>query len=112
MKIEKYKTTSVRESFKWRDRKGSFYLVSDMGTGHLFFTLRMIWNHSMHCSVTDSVYNKYNFSSFYTLEYMLQAIRAIFPELVKREDLTNSQKDWISQKTLHVISVPKRLQHA
>ena len=74
--------------FKWRDRKGNFHAPRDMETHHLFFTLRMIWNHSAPEELKILPYKKYAFSSFYTPQYVREAVRYLCRELSLRTDLT------------------------
>ena len=94
--------------FQWKDREDNFHLIDEMATRHLFFTLRMIWNHSMPEDARSVGYHKYRFGSFYTDEYMKDAIKAICRELGQRTDM---QATWqfeldrfvnylISKKTL------------
>lgn len=78
--------------FAWRDRFGNFTKPKNMQTRHLFYTLRMIWNHSM--VLKFEPYNKYDFSPFYTNEYMATAIKHIVAELKTRPDI---QPDWQHQ---------------
>lgn len=75
------------ESFKWKDKKGNFHSPKDMSTQHLFFTFRMIWNHTAPEDMRIEPYQRYSFDDFYTAEYIADAIRAISSELSKREDL-------------------------
>ena len=71
--------------FKWRDRKGNMLSVLEMKTSHLFYTLRMIWNHTMPQDAIIPSCNMYRFPEFYTECYMKQAIRNIMPVLFSRE---------------------------
>lgn len=79
-------------TFEWRDREGNFHKPENMETRHLFYTLRMIWNHSMPEEFRLTPYNSYRFGDFYTDEYMKRAIRNIAAELTKRKDMTASFK--------------------
>lgn len=73
--------------FEWKDRDNNFYYVENMTTSHLFFTLRMIWNHTMPEEAKLRPYIKYRFGSYYKEKYMLDAVINIFHELEKRHDL-------------------------
>lgn len=89
-----FNTSHITPAFKWRDRTGNFHKVSEMETRHLYYTLRMIWNHTMPEEVKLKPYNAYDFSPFYTAEYMTEAIHHIGTELFKRTDiLPGWQKD-------------------
>ena len=80
-------------AFQWRDRTGQPHLVKRMETRHLFYTLRMIWNHTMPVSARLPG-NLHSFGPIYTRDYMINAIEAIVPELATRNDMT---KDWMQQ---------------
>ena len=86
------------ETFRWRDRAGNLQAPSTMATRHLFFTLRMIWNHTMPASARLPG-NLYTFSSYYKPAYMKDAIRALTTELATREDM---QPDWKDQLTFMI----------
>lgn len=90
------KAVVIRElavnQFRWRDREGRFHRVEEMETRHLFYVLRMIWNH---CAPSDGKllpYKKYLFTPFYTAVYMRQAVIEIYRELSGRTNLTASWK--------------------
>ena len=72
--------------FQWRDRTGVFHNPKDMETRHLFFTIRMIWNHSAPEYMRIKPYNKYSFGDFYTREYMRDAVKFLAKELGTRKD--------------------------
>jgi hypothetical protein len=75
------------EGFMWRDRQGTFHKPENMTTQHVFFTLRMIWNHSAPLGMRIKPYKQYNFGSFYTKDYMITAVYALAEELSTRTDL-------------------------
>ena len=79
-----------KRPFAWRDRRGVFYLPSEMVTRHLFLTLRMIWNHVMPDSARFHPYACYKFTPFYTEQYFKRAIVALANELSTRTDLAPS----------------------
>lgn len=92
--------------FKWKTQKGEFVSIVDMETSHLFYTLRMIWNHSMpkEAQVGDNI-RKYQFSSYYTSKYTMQACYYILLELDSRTDLPvnltfqfNQMKNWFKNR--------------
>ena len=96
----------VTPPFCWRDRNGEHHLPTKMPTRHLFYTLRMIWNNRMPASARLPG-NWYSFGPTYTSEYMLDAIRAIVPELVTRQDMEpvwwqqlQHMIDWLSTHQL------------
>ena len=79
---------AVVSTFRWRDRHGNFRHPADMETHHLFFTIRMIWNHNMPTKLEP--YIKYYFNGFYTDAYMKKALRVMLPELFGRDDIDDS----------------------
>jgi len=81
-------------AFKWRTKGGEQNLApSEMETHHLFYTLRMIWNHTVPVEHRFSHYNHYRLGPTYTPEYLLTAIHALLAELSLRRDITPS---WMS----------------
>lgn len=74
--------------FRWREHGGTFRDPRDMATRHLFFVIRMIWNHSVPESLQLQPFKRYDFDEFYTPEYMRKAVLAIGRELATRKDLT------------------------
>ena len=77
----------IRTQFLWKDSKDRFHDPKKMRTGHLFFTLRMIWNHSMPEQMKLRPYIEHTFSEYYTAEYTITAINVIGRELLTRQDL-------------------------
>ena len=73
--------------FMWRSHDDTRRYVDEMETRHLFYTLRMVWNHSMPEEARSASYKRYSFSPFYTAEYMQDAIRYICRELSTRKNL-------------------------
>lgn len=78
---------SVARKFAWRDRKGVMHDPAKMQTSHLFYTLRMIWNHSMPEEAAIHPYRAYSFGRQYTQDYMKNAIVALGRELGTRSDI-------------------------
>lgn len=74
-------------AFRWRDRDSKLHRVSEMRTAHVFYVLRMIWNHSMPEEARTHNYRRYRFDSSYTVEYMQEAARVMLAELERRDDL-------------------------
>ena len=82
--------------FMWRDRHRNYHHPTQMETHHLFYTLRMIWNHSAPSRMKIRPYRKYRFSFFYSNEYMLQAVKHLLKELNSRSnELTSEHLDTI-----------------
>lgn len=82
-------SNSVKEvkEFMWRDQRNNLHPVSSMHTRHLCSTLKMIWNHTVPELYKLRPFKRYSFSTFYTREYMIEAVRTMMEELAKRDDL-------------------------
>lgn len=112
--ISKQENRQVTDKFKWRDRKGNFHYPKGMKTRHLFFTLRMIWNHTMPLKFMP--FKMYYFSDFYTPAYFAKAIYHLTVELMKRHDLEPIQVKTIELmidylKTEQIISDKPKVLH-
>ena len=79
------KGTAVRKPFVWRTQDGERLTPQEMSTPHLFYTLRMIWNHFMPEDARIEPYKRYGINM--TQDYLEQAIVSIGEELSTREDL-------------------------
>ena len=79
--------SEVKAPFLWRTRGGAFVTPADMETRHLYFTVRMIWNHSVPDQYKLKPYTRYTFCSFYVSGYMSEAIKNMLVELSTRQDL-------------------------
>lgn len=78
---------AVATPWTWRTQQGNFMLPSEMETRHLFYTLRMIWNHKMPEVARFPAYQQYEFSAFYTDVYFRQAILFLTEELAQRDNM-------------------------
>jgi hypothetical protein len=84
----------IENRFQWKDKKGNNHNPEQMGTYHLFCTLRMVWNHYMPEDAKIWTYNQYTFGSFYTNDYMKNAVLKLGYELNVRNDIKHEwQKD-------------------
>ncbi len=87
-------------SFQWRNSSLNMLYPKDMTTAHLYNVFIMIWNHTMPADAATHDYVRYDFDSYYTMNYMKEAIFAIFPVLFAREDITDIQRHtlaWVEQ---------------
>jgi hypothetical protein len=75
----------LSSGFQWRDRKGNFHFPHLMETRHLFYTVRMIWNHTMPYKIHP--YIRYSFGKFYTKAYMVMTVKVMVRELSRRHDI-------------------------
>lgn len=82
--------TKLKIPFKWKPNGAPEISVNKMETRHLWFTLRMIWNHTMPEHQRFKPYRHYSFGPKYTSEYMLEAVKEILKELAGRKDMQES----------------------
>jgi hypothetical protein len=107
--------------WRWRTSLHEMLHPGEMETRHLFFTLRMIWNHSMPDDAKLHPYKQYTFNPLYLSEgtfydelYMQRAIRFIGLELFSRDDIDprfQAQLDFMKnylRKNEHIL--PQELQ--
>jgi len=57
MKIDK--RNKLKHKYMWRDTDGHFHDPKSMETRHVFFTLRMIWNHHAPLEARIEPYRRY-----------------------------------------------------
>ena len=80
---------AVTKQFMWQDRDGDMHDPANMRTSHIFFCLRMIWNHTAPVEYRIEPYQRYALNpKRFTREYTAMAIRCLMTELSKRDDLT------------------------
>lgn len=103
--VKTTESKSVSLGFLWRDRMGTYHKPEDMTTQHLFFTVRMVWNHVCPVRLQIHPFKQYNFSSYYTDEYLKKSVYVLSRELSTRSDLTPYFKRCI----LHMINNSKAL---
>ncbi len=77
----------IKHKYMWRDKHCDFHDPKEMETRHVFFTLRMIWNHHAPLEARIEPYKRYRFDPFYTNEYLSQSIKVLMTELATRKDI-------------------------
>lgn len=99
-------------SFQWRTNRNQMLYPRDMTTDHLFNVFVMIWNHTMPENAATHDYVRYDFDHYYTMNYMKEAIFAIFPVLFGRQDLTDKQKHTLQRIEQYLIHLKRdKLEH-
>lgn len=73
--------------FVWVTHKGGRHRVSDMATPHLFYSLRMVFNHSVPPVFRIGKLKRYDDVSDWSPTYRAEAIAALAKELETRDDL-------------------------
>ena len=100
------KTLSMKNDFRWRDQSGNFHNPNEMETRHLFYTLRMIWNHTMPENLRITSYIAHEFIDFYSATYMSNAVKAIGRELLTRNDIKLQWRNELDFMASHFIDRP------
>jgi hypothetical protein len=90
-KTDRYIPESPCGDFIWRTHTGQSRYVSDMASPHIFYALRMIFNHSVPPAFRvlrpGETMNRYPDVPNWTPEYRQTAISAFTRELCSRDDL-------------------------
>lgn len=89
--------TKVDTNWCWRDRHGERHRPAQMETGHVFNTMKMIWNNlvpiEFHVGHNPRLYH---FGPHYTKDYMVKAIYQMGHQLTQRT-LTDEQMAMLRQ---------------
>jgi len=89
------------EGFRWRTQQGERIAPADMRTGHLFYTLRMIWNNHVAPEKRVGKVALYSFGPTYTPAYFEDAITNLAREVVRRDDLAAWQRRELERMAEH-----------
>lgn len=99
----------INENFKWRTNPGKFLFPKDMDTMHLMNTLKMIWNNFTIYEKIEPV-NLYDFSPYYTDEYICETIVHLLYELKQRKNQLNENQIKILQQMNKELNKLKELE--
>lgn len=80
----------IDKKWRWRQGNGAGWIhPKDMETRHVFYTIRMIWNHSVPPQMrVGKNYRMYSgFGPEYTRDYMKSAVVHLMHELSTRKDM-------------------------
>ena len=91
------KTNQLDHYFIWRERGGNLVSVFEMETSHLFYTLRMIWNNTCPPILRVGKVKLYEFSDYYTTEYLRDAVKVMYAEIKQRSDI---RADWYGELSI------------
>lgn len=91
--------------FEWRTAKGTMLSIRSIPTSHLYNIMAMVWNNTCEPHQRVGKYRLYNFNSFYTEEYMAQALEQTMEELQSRGDLTTSMQNGLNLIRVEKVSV-------
>lgn len=81
--------TELAKQFVWTAQDGVEMTPQEMTTRHLFYTIRMIWNHTMPEESRSSTFKRYRIHR--SSKYLKAAVVALGTELLTRNDL---QPEW------------------
>jgi hypothetical protein len=97
--------TDVQAPFYWQDRFGELHAVNEMETGYLFNCLKMMWNHTVPSHMRLRPYKHWtlNGERFHDRGWKEYAVRSMWNELVKRDDLTEFMKSTLFR--MHTMAV-------
>lgn len=99
--------TGIVPGWRWRTSREGDVTPASMRTTHLFYTLRMIWNHSMPTSMkVGRNVQMYRFGARHDARYMRSAIIHIGAELFGRDDLSAWMKRELDEMAAHLRKVP------
>lgn len=79
-------TTTVDKPFVWVTQDGEEMRPSEMKTTHLFYSLRMIWNHTAPPAL-QLPGGRYNGPQHWPIARRRAAVAALLDELTRRDDL-------------------------
>jgi len=111
MEVALARETVPDRAFRWRDRAGEMHAPERMETRHVFFTLRMIWNHSAPEHLKLRPFRRYSgFPARYSPDYVRRAIRALIAEASRRDDLRPewaAELRWMVETATEFTTTPK-----
>lgn len=101
-----FRSAAIVPGWLWRTHNEGDIAPSQMRTTHLFFTLRMIWNHSMPTNMRVGRNIKlYSFGSRHDARYMQSAIVNIGAELFSRSDLPAWMRRELDEMAAHMRDI-------
>lgn len=82
------------DEFTWVTHKGQMYEVSEMATPHLFYSLRMLFNHVVppvfRVLGAGETMKRYDDVKYWSPDYQHDALEALSHELESRDDLDDA----------------------
>lgn len=83
----------------WTTARGKTLRIADMATSHLFYTVRMLWNHHAPVHLQFRPFKRYRLNM--PRQYVLDSMAAMLAELRTRTDLSSDQAHVLNQMTNH-----------
>jgi len=88
---DKAATAATSERPIWYGHGGTKHYIDEMGTQHLFYCIRMVWNSTMPAVLTYGIRRPTNWVlDSRMLPYYRKVLPLLFDELSKRNDLTDA----------------------
>lgn len=78
---------AAKSPFIWITRKGEVQYVDEMATPHIFYALRMLFNHAVPPAFRIGDFKRYPELEEWSNDYKLDAQKAFLTELKLRDDL-------------------------
>ncbi len=73
--------------FMWEDGQGEFHAPAQMSTRHLFYTVKMLWNHIVPAELRLIPFKQYKLRPpRFNNEYCKTAVSELYKELMSRDD--------------------------
>ncbi len=91
--LRRRKASAKARPFMWITHKGKAMLPRDMATPHLFYTIRMLYNHSVAPVFRIGDFKRYNDVPKWPLSYRERAMTNLENEFLKRDDAEQSELD-------------------
>ena len=102
----KAKGEAIAERFIWTTQTGQELAPADMRTSHLFYSLRMIFNHTAPAHLQIPGCKHYAEVDRWPRAYRRQAVAAFVAELARRKDTLPA---WMLAEILHMSKACKEL---
>jgi hypothetical protein len=94
-----------KSRFIWVTDKGELLFLAEMATPHLFFALRMLFNHTVQPAFRVGAFKRHNNVFTWPLDYREQAMRKIYGELQRRTDLEEQYQDELNDMRVNARTI-------
>ena len=74
--------------YRWRTHQGEHVLPSEMETGHLVYSLRMVFNHTVPEEFRVPGGKRWADIDHWPADYLRASVKHLMEEAIKRKDLT------------------------
>lgn len=91
----------------WKTQDGERIPVAQMRTSHLFYTVRMIFNHTVPRTYEIAGCKRYSDVRTWRVDFRRQAVAAMLSELAQRTDIQH----WMKDQLLTMRDTFRQLEH-